>query len=513
MTIKQNIVSIGRVFTPLKWATWCVENFNIYESWRGGSTVFDPTCGKGVFFFALLSVAQRRCQPVRSVDMQRLFGVEIVPGDKLEFLDSIHSRFGIEFPTSNFFTMDFMNFKGSEKFDIAIGNPPWVNFSNLTSNYKERMKTCFIEYGLVKNRKDVLLGASRADLASLVIQKCMRNHIRQGGSGFFFVPLSLFFNEDANKYFRPIEGEENIFSVKEIYDFENKYVFDTANTRNGFVILKKESRQVFPVPINRIRRNSEPAKLYCAPSSNGGPWMQSNVPQKHCEVNLVRVDNNQVPRQGMNTGGLNKVFVLEREKQDSILDPIERFINGYGISLDISTDFVFPLMNSALFGGRVPKKERYILCLHDQSGSPLTSKRISELSGVLDYLNKYENEMRNRKGVLIQSCIRRGYFWSLIGVGPYSFSPFKVAWESLGKRSFSAVVVDGRWQGNQAMHAYIPAYNSTDAFRIRNKLNENVPAYLHSFGMEGTCNWAQPGRIKRLLSVYSDQRGLFNKLI
>ena len=337
----------------------------------------------------------------------------------------------------------------------------------------------------------------------------MRNHIRQGGSGFFFVPLSLLFNEDANKYFRPSEGTGNIFSVKEIYDFENKYVFDSANTRNGFVILKKESRQIFPVPINRIRRNSEPTKLYCVPSSNGGPWMQSNVPQKHCDFNIVRVNNNQVPRQGMNTGGLNKVFVLEREEQDSILGPIERFVNGYGISLEISTDFVFPLMNGALFGGRMPKKERYILCLHDESGSPLTSKRISELAGVLNYLDKYENEMRSRKGVLIQSCIRRGYFWSLIGVGSYSFSPFKVAWESLGKRSFSAVVVDGRWQGNQAMHAYIPAYNSTDAFRIRNRLNENVPAYLRSFGMEGTCNWAQPGRIKRLLSISSDQRELF----
>ena len=513
MNVNQDIHSIGRVFTPFKWATWCVEKFHIYESWRDGSTVFDPTCGKGVFFLALLSLAERRRQAIRSDDLQRLFGVEMAPDDKLDFLESVHSRFDIEFPASNFFTMDFLDFRSNEFFDIAIGNPPWVNFSNLPIKYKEKIKPDFIKYGLVKNRKDVLLGASRADLASLVIQKCMRNHIREGGCGFFFVPLSLFFNEDANKHFRPAQKIDNIFHVEEIYDFENGYVFDDANTRNGFIVVKKGRKQVFPVPINRIRRNSEQTKLYCSPTPNGGPWMQSYFPQKFCDLNLIKVANNQIPRQGMNTGGLNKAFLLNREKpSSSILAPIETFSNGYGISLEISTDFVFPLMNSALFGGQIPKKEKYILCLHDKNGSPLPSIRIAELFGVLDYIYKYENEMKNRKGVLIQSQIRRGYFWSLIGVGPYSFSPFKVAWESLGKRSFSAVVVDGRWQGNQAMHAYIPAYNSTDALRIRNSLNENVPAYLQSFGMEGTCNWAQPGRIKRLLTMSSDQLGLFSSI-
>ena len=59
------------------------------------------------------------------------------------------------------------------------------------------------------------------------------------------------------------------------------------------------------------------------------------------------------------------------------------------------------------------------------------------------------------------------------------------------------------------MHAYIPADSWEDADRLCNELNTKVPAYLEAFGMEGTCNWAQPGRIKRLLISDSNQMELF----
>ena len=82
------------------------------------------------------------------------------------------------------------------------------------------MKLDFIEQGLVTNKKQVLLGASRVDFASLIIQECMKVNIKGSGSGYFFVPLSLFFNEDANKNFRPITAKLNNFSVTEIVDFD-----------------------------------------------------------------------------------------------------------------------------------------------------------------------------------------------------------------------------------------------------------------------------------------------------
>lgn len=139
------------------------------------------------------------------------------------------------------------------------------------------------------------------------------------------------------------------------------------------------------------------------------------------------------------------------------------------------------------------------ICLHGNDGAALSASQFGELPLTKRYVDRYQTEMCRRKGVLIQSQISKGSYWSLIGVGPYSFTKYKIAWESLGKREFRAVVLDGHWQGNQAMHAYIPSSSPKDARRICAELNESVPAYLKAFGMEGTCNWAQPGRIKRLL--------------
>ncbi len=60
--------------------------------------------------------------------------------------------------------------------------------------------------------------------------------------------------------------------------------------------------------------------------------------------------------------------------------------------------------------------------------------------------------MTHQKGTLIQSLISKWGFWSLLGVGAYSFSRYKVSWESLGRSEFKAVVLDGHWQGNHIFH-------------------------------------------------------------
>ena len=40
--------STGRVFTPLKWAKWVIEKYDLLTKWKQGATIIDPTCGQGV---------------------------------------------------------------------------------------------------------------------------------------------------------------------------------------------------------------------------------------------------------------------------------------------------------------------------------------------------------------------------------------------------------------------------------------------------------------------------------
>ena len=489
----------GRIFTPKKWAKWVIQKYGILEKWKQGSKIIDPTCGQGVFIHALIELSLERDLKISPNELSRITGIEINPHDKEYFLNETKRKYGIDFPADNFIIEDFFDYDSKEKFDIAVGNPPWINFSNLEESYKTKLKTEYKNYGLVRNKKDILLGASRSDLAALAIQKCMKDCIKSNGNGYFFIPLSLLFNEGANQFFRPKLDEEGVFSIEEIFDFEYSLVFPKVLTRNGFIAVQRGSKQKFPIKLTKLEKDGKSTSMYCIPTSDEKSWLQSKS-KSQAKFPTINVEPHQNPRQGMNTCGLNKLFIFSRESlQNSASNSVGIFVNGTGDKFKISSEFMLPLLNNKNFGSLKPSPNRYILCLYNKHGSPLNYKEIQKLTGVEDYLLKFKTQMEARKGVLIQTQIKRGAFWALLGVGPYCFSKFKVAWMAFGKSNFQAKVVDGSFQGNQSMHAYIPSNSLADANRICEELNYKVPKYLSMFAMEGTCNWAQPGRIKRIL--------------
>ena len=110
---------------------------------------------------------------------------------------------------------------------------------------------------------------------------------------------------------------------------------------------------------------------------------------------------------------------------------------------------------------------------------------------------------------MLNAWMKRGIWWACLGVGEYNFAPYKVAWEAYGKANFRPRIFgsyNGKpWQANQAMHAFIPCCSLAEAEELLDRLeNSNIEAYLKSLSVEGTCNWAQPGRIKRFLQFIPD---------
>jgi hypothetical protein len=105
---------------------------------------------------------------------------------------------------------------------------------------------------------------------------------------------------------------------------------------------------------------------------------------------------------------------------------------------------------------------------------------------------------------MIQTWRERGYWWALLGVGKYNFSKYKVVWEAYGRKTFEPKIFSGRWQANQSLQAYTPLSNKKEAKRILSALkNPAIEHYLRSLKMDGTMNWAQPGKIRKLFE-FSD---------
>ena len=481
---------IGEVFTPLEWAKWLINKWDIFDTWIDGARICDPTAGKGAFILALLDIARRRGVPITPERLSRLTLIEMNTSYLAWFKKNVKQEFGIDFPTTQLFCQDVIIESHPGKYDILIGNPPWVNFANLPSDYKARIKPFFLAQGLVPDRQQLLLGSSRIDIAALVLKIVLGKLLKKNGLGYFYLPLSLFFGDGAHNGFRNYSANQRDFAVDTVYEFTSTQVFEGVNTSYCCAKFRCDMHQTFPVPYFRelgekwIEHAAVPLK------ASTDPW---RIVQDLNELNTgttvdLHLSPAQTPRQGVNTCGANSIFIFEDKP------------------LHLPEAFLYPLATKEVWRQDAASAHKWILLpYHRQTGKPLTHHQVEQHPCLKEYLHNAEEALRSRKGTLLQRSVDRGYWWALLGVGTYSFAPFKVMWEAYGRSRFNPVVlngIDGQvWQGNQSMHAFIPCWSEETAHRIKSALeNPEIPTLLRQLNGAGKRNWAQPGKIKKILS-------------
>ena len=59
------------------------------------------------------------------------------------------------------------------------------------------------------------------------------------------------------------------------------------------------------------------------------------------------------------------------------------------------------------------------------------------------------------------------------------------------------------------MHAYCPCDTKEEAETLLEALNaKEIEDWLKSFSMDGTCNWAQPGKVAKIFDFELEQLSL-----
>jgi hypothetical protein len=143
-----------------------------------------------------------------------------------------------------------------------------------------------------------------------------------------------------------------------------------------------------------------------------------------------------------------------------------------------------------------------VLLPHDPTtGPPLAPAAVADCPELADYLARCRPALEQRRGRWLRRWVERGRWWALLGVGPYCFAPYRVAWPAYGATRFTPRVFARPWQGQQALHAHIACSTHDEAQRLAADLAQpEVETYLRAFGTGGTRNFAQPGRVARLLA-------------
>jgi len=476
-----------------------VEQADLPRRWAEGATVCDPTAGNGAFAYALMDCAMAKCIEVDDKMLSRLYLIEQQVKFLKEFRAGFHLKYRREFPEANLIQSDIILSNPKRRFDFLAGNPPWINFNDLPSRYKEAIKPHFLAYGLVPDMQAALLGSSRVDLAALVIAIVLNENLEANGEACFFLPLSLFFNDGAHSGFRRYRLKESVFRVCQIWDFREEKIFPEILTRVGATLFHRDQRNEFPIPYKSLTRESWLCQ-YAAPI--GEDTAPLSISGERADLDDIRaaspisVRADQKPRQGVNTCGANHVFIFDQYPDH------------------LPTPFIFPLLTKECFRNATFRPQRFILLPYNpETGNPLTEAELSRHPNLRSYLHRHKQALENRKGSLLGGWIKRGTWWACLGVGKYSFAPHKVVWEAYGKSTFTPRVFsafDGRpWQPNQAMHSFIPCSTAQEADSLAEQLRSSpIERYLRSLSVEGTCNWAQPGRIKRFLKFREEEAQL-----
>ncbi|MDE0427376.1 MAG: hypothetical protein OXN25_21180 [Candidatus Poribacteria bacterium] len=488
---------IGQVFTPLKWAERLIDRWKVFDAWLDGASVCDPTAGQGVFALAMLHIARRKGVPITRERLSRLTLIEIVPLHLERFREDVKRKFDVDFPASQIFCQDVITETHDGRYDILVGNPPWTNFNNLPPTYKEHLKPFFIQEGLVPDKQQMLLGSSRVDIAALVLKVVLRRLLEKNGTGYFYLPTSLFFGDGAHGGFRDYRVRDfgnspdayRDFAVDTVYEFSSTKVFEDIGTSYCCARFRADTRQNFPISYFRelggkwVEYKALPLK------DTTDPWrVVRDLDALNTETPFeVKLSPEQKPRQGVNTCGANRVFIFDEKPTH------------------LPEQFLYPLATKELWRQQRVAPHKWILLPYDQqTGKPLMRCQIEQDPALKNYLQSVQDVLQARKGTLLRAALKRGNWWALLGVGRYAFAPFKVIWEAYGTDRFEPIVlgsVDGQvWQGNQAMHAFIPCWTEEDAQRIKTALESPaIPALLRQLNGAGKCNWAQPGKIKKIL--------------
>jgi hypothetical protein len=317
------------------------------------------------------------------------------------------------------------------------------------------------------------------------------------GEGFFFVPLSLFQSDGAHSGFRRYSVAGTTFTPAEVWDFAVSEVFPDVATRIGAVRFERDAVASYPIPYQVETNNGWRQRL-------AAPIGDANAPlavfdsvieyERTAHPTLIEVRENQQPRQGVNTCGANDVFIFGE------------------LPVELPEDYLFPLITKECFREDEPSPRKHVLLPYDQqTGRPLDEATMRSIPPLATYFSTRKGRLLARKGTMLNAWMKRGIWWACLGVGEYNFAPFKVVWEAYGKSNYRPRVFGNYkgkpWQANQAMHAFIPCRSLVDAEDLLDRLvNSNIESYLKSLRIEGTCNWAQPGRIKRFLQFVPESQ-------
>jgi hypothetical protein len=352
------------------------------------------------------------------------------------------------------------------QFDFVVGNPPWIRWGYLSQEYREATLNLWKGYGLFSLKGHAArLGGGEKDFSMLFTYACADYYLKDGAKLGFLITQEVFKSKGAGEGFRRFQlGEGKYLKVLKAHDLVSIQPFEGASNKTAAIILIKGAKTGYPIPyyvwtkkkgvgkiatdklFNEVQRLLHKKKTLARPiGKQNGSWQTFSPEQE--EVASIEGQNYYLARQGADPQPYG-VFLLEVKSQlsngDLIINNFPQagkfnlpFVEGV-----IEPDLVYPALRGSDIERWTAKPAIFILMTQNpQTRTPYPENLMkTKWPKTFSYLLKFKDSLLSRSSKSIRDLMNRTSFYAMYGIGPYTFSPYKVVWKFMSNDIYAAVI-------------------------------------------------------------------------
>jgi hypothetical protein len=414
------------------------------------ASVLEPTCGTGSLLHASLEAFS---------SVERALGVELDPEHLLAARTSLRAlgeATACELRQADFFTFDWERETAALPEPLlVIGNPPWVTNAALgrlgSDNLPPKANTAQ-RAGL-----EALTGRSNFDISEWMLLRCLA--LLAGRHGTLAM---LCKTQAARRVLERLWSEGAAIATADLYRIDAARHFGAAVDACLLVVSSSDAE---PAAECRVHSALDAPALSRFGLRSGKLVADLAAHRRWAHL----AGESPAPWRWRSGIKHDCARVMElRETPDGL-------VNGLGETVELEPELLYPLVKSAQLGGdrsRQDGEQRWLLVPQRTTGED-TAPLAERAPLAWAYLCRHGARLDARRS----SIYRRRPRFSIFGVGPYSFAPWKVAISGLYKRLSFRVLgpLAGRPQVLDDTGYSLPCRSEPEARRWL-RLLESIPA-------------------------------------
>jgi len=347
-----------------------------------------------------------------------------------------------------------------QSFDFVVGNPPWIKWEFLAKEYKKKLGVLYLKVYKLFSHGGMRAGMGYAhdDISIVFTYVALDKYLKLGGKFAFLLKQTLY-KSIAGKEFRKfyidkVTGKVPL-RVQRVHDLVDIHPFQPIQSETSLIIMEKGKQTTYPVPylVWKMKDNKSPSEVssdyslpkvlklvnvteyeaYPDPSlrDDTAPWI---VVPKGAELPIPTtiISNPYDVRHGI-VDDLDQVFQVEILEKTSVgLLRIKNAISGKRdvkqVIWEIEPDLIYPLIKPRNIKRWKVVGYDYVILPQRTYGENNEAELKNKYPRTYTYLSMFRRELLQRTS----RWFKNRPFYTVFGLGEYTFKPYKVVWSAIG---------------------------------------------------------------------------------